>query len=173
MLFRSPSAVTTRESNTTIRINAMFELIYDDESFKADAPEEVVSDVLSYMEEKLHIDGSFSLSFVNVDTIRDLNREYRDKDEVTDILTFAQDDGEEFPDFAGEKEYGDVFINLDRMKENAAEFSSTVREELLRLCIHGMLHLTGHDHATNDFEKEEMLILQEKLLSQYLSQVNN
>ena len=168
-----PSAVTTRESNTTIRINAMFELIYDDESFKADAPEAVVSDVLSYMEEKLHIDGSFSLSFVNGDTIRDLNREYREKDEVTDILTFAQDDGEEFPDFAGEKEYGDVFINLDRMKENAAEFSSTLREELLRLCIHGMLHLTGHDHATNDFEKEEMLILQEKLLSQYLSQVNN
>ena len=125
------------------------------------------------MEEKLHIDGSFSLASVNGDTIRDLNREYREKDEVTDILTFAQDDGEEFPDFAGEKEYGDVFINLDRMKENAAEFSSTVREELLRLCIHGMLHLTGHDHATNDFEKEEMLILQEKLLSQYLSQVNN
>ena len=117
-----PSAVTTRESNTTIRINAMFELIYDDESFKADAPEAVVSDVLSYMEEKLHIDGSFSLSFVNGDTIRDLNREYREKDEVTDILTFAQDDGAAFHDFAGEKEYGEVFINLDRMKENDAEF---------------------------------------------------
>ncbi len=147
----------------------MFELIYDDDSFRTDAPEAEVSDILEYTEEKLQMNGSFSLSFVNSETIKNLNRDYRDKDEVTDILTFAQDDGEDFPCFADEKEYGDVFINLDRMKENAAEFGSSEREELFRLCIHGLMHLTGHDHETNDFDKEEMLIEQEKLLREYLS----
>lgn len=150
----------------------MFDLYYEDEEFKKDAPEDVVSNILKFGEEKLNMNGSFSLSFVDSIEIQNLNRDYRAKDEVTDILTFSQEDGEEFPSFAEEKEYGDVFINLDRMKENAHEFSSSEREELLRLCLHGLLHLTGHDHATNDFEKEEMLILQEELLSSYLKLQN-
>lgn len=146
----------------------MFEIYYEAEDFKLDAPEDVVTSILEYGEKKLNMNGNFSLSFVDSQEIQSLNRDYRAKDEVTDILTFSQEDGEEFPSFTDEKEYGDVFINLDRMKENAHEFSSSEREELLRLCLHGLLHLTGHDHATNDFEKEEMLILQEQLLASYL-----
>lgn len=146
----------------------MFDIYYESEDFKLDAPEDVVTSILEYGEKKLNMNGNFSLSFVDSQEIQSLNRDYRSKDEVTDILTFSQEDGEEFPYFTDEKEYGDVFINLDRMKENAHEFSSSEREELLRLCLHGLLHLTGHDHATNDFEKEEMLILQEQLLASYL-----
>ena len=146
----------------------MFDIYYESEDFKLDAPEDVVTAILEYGEKKLNMNGNFSLSFVDSQEIQSLNRDYRAKDEVTDILTFSQEDGEEFPSFTDEKEYGDVFINLDRMKENAHEFSSSEREELLRLCLHGLLHLTGHDHATNDFEKEEMLILQEQLLASYL-----
>ncbi|MDD7254924.1 rRNA maturation RNase YbeY [Bullifex porci] len=146
----------------------MFDIYYESEDFKLDAPEDVVTSILEYGEKKLNMNGNFSLSFVDSQEIQSLNRDYRAKDEVTDILTFSQEDGEEFPSFTDEKEYGDVFINLDRMKENAHEFSSSEREELLRLCLHGLLHLTGHDHATNDFEKEEMLILQEQLLASYL-----
>lgn len=146
----------------------MFDIYYESEDFKLDAPEDVVTSILEYGEKKLNMNGNFSLSFVDSQEIQSLNRDYRAKDEVTDILTFSQEDGVEFPSFTDEKEYGDVFINLDRMKENAHEFSSSEREELLRLCLHGLLHLTGHDHATNDFEKEEMLILQEQLLASYL-----
>ena len=146
----------------------MFDIYYESEDFKLDAPEDVVTSILEYGEKKLNMNGNFSLSFVDSQEIQSLNRDYRAKDEVTDILTFSQEDGEEFPSFTDEKEYGDVFINLDRMKENAHEFSSSEREELLRVCLHGLLHLTGHDHATNDFEKEEMLILQEQLLASYL-----
>ena len=146
----------------------MFDIYYESEDFKLDAPEDVVTSILEYGEKKLNMNGNFSLSFVDSQEIQSLNRDYRAKDEVTDILTFSQEDGEEFPSFTDEKEYGAVFINLDRMKENAHEFSSSEREELLRLCLHGLLHLTGHDHATNDFEKEEMLILQEQLLASYL-----
>ena len=147
----------------------MFELYYEDEEFKKDAPVDVVTSILNFGEKELNMNGSFSISFVDSIAIQALNRDYRAKDEVTDILTFSQDDGEEFPSFADEKEYGDVFINLDRMKENAQEFSASEREELLRLCLHGLLHLTGHDHQTNDFSKEEMLILQEEMLNKYLN----
>lgn len=152
----------------------MFDLFYDDESYKVDAPEEVVSAFLEKCAPLAGVDGSFSLTFVSPQTIRDLNREYRDKDEVTDILTFALDDDDEFPSFdfeteegedAPEKEYGDVFICLERMKENAHTFATSEREELLRLCLHGLLHLAGNDHETNDFSTEPMLIRQEELLN--------
>ena len=120
----------------------MFDIYYESEDFKLDAPEDVVTSILEYGEKKLNMNGNFSLSFVDSQEIQSLNRDYRAKDEVTDILTFSQEDGEEFPSFTDEKEYGDVFINLDRMKENAHEFSSS--------------------------EREEMLILQEQLLASYL-----
>ncbi|MBR1918463.1 MAG: rRNA maturation RNase YbeY [Spirochaetales bacterium] len=151
----------------------MFEIFYDDEEYRKDAPEEVVSAFLERCIPLVGIDGSFSLTFVSPETIRELNRDYRGKDEVTDILTFALDDDDEFPSFdfeeeeggSIEKEYGDVFICLERMKENAQTFGAGEREELLRLCLHGLLHLAGNDHDTNDFATEPMLIRQEEILN--------
>ncbi len=150
----------------------MFDLFYDDEAFKADAPEDVVTAFVSRCAPLAGVDGSFSLTFVSPETIRELNRDYREKDEVTDILTFAMDDDDEFPSFdfeegeeAIEKEYGDVFICLERMKENARTFGVSEREELFRLCLHGLLHLAGNDHQTNDFSTEPMLIRQEEILN--------
>ena len=113
------------------------------------------------------IDGSFSLTYVDDEEIHQLNKEYRDIDSPTDILTFAITDGEEFPVFPGEeKEYGDVFISIEAMKRNADEFGVTYAEELERLILHGLLHLSGMDHATNDFKTEPMLILQERILAE-------
>ncbi|MCR5732669.1 MAG: rRNA maturation RNase YbeY [Sphaerochaetaceae bacterium] len=148
----------------------MFDLFYDSEDFKKDAPEQVVEKFLAKCAPLAGVDGSFSLTFVSPETIKELNRDYRNKDEVTDILTFALEDDDEFPDFsfqedAPEKEYGDVFICLERMKENANTFGVSEREELLRLCLHGLLHLAGNDHKTNDFATEPMLIRQEEILN--------
>ncbi len=143
----------------------MFELIYDEEAFKVDAPEDVVSAFLEKAEKALEAEGVFTLSFVSPAEIQRLNREYRSKDEVTDVLTFAMSDGEEFPAFPGEeKELGDVFICLERMKDNAKEFGVSEEEELKRLCLHGLMHLLGYDHESNDFTLEPMLIKQEEIL---------
>ena len=109
--------------------------------------------------------GDFSLHFVSDEEIRELNRDYRGKDEPTDILTFALSDGEAFPTFEGEeRELGDIFISLESMRRNAAAFSVPEEEELKRLLIHGTLHLLGFDHATNDFASEPMLIRQEEMM---------
>ena len=79
----------------------MFDIYYGSEDFKLDAPEDVVTSILEYGEKKLNMNGNFSLSFVDSQEIQSLNRDYRAKDEVTDILTFSQEDGEEFPSFTG------------------------------------------------------------------------
>ena len=119
--------------------------------------------ILSYLGE----DGDFSLHFITDSEIQALNRDYREKDEPTDILTFAINDGEAFPQAEGEeKELGDVFISLDSMARNADALSVPRQEELRRLLVHGILHLRGMDHATNDFASEPMLIEQERIMKE-------
>ena len=121
----------------------------------------IVDRILSY----LGAEGDFSIHFVTDSEIRSLNNDYRSRDEATDILTFALSDGEAFPEVEGEeKELGDIFISLESMKRNAEAFSVPEDEELHRLLIHGILHLLGYDHATNDFQSEPMLIRQEEMM---------
>ena len=99
-----------------------------------------------------------SLFFCSDSAIKKLNKQYRNLDESTDVLSFVM--GET----AGERYIpGDIVISPEKAKENADIFGVTPMEELHRLIIHGILHLTGMDHATNDPD-EPMLRLQEKLL---------
>ena len=99
-------------------------------------------------------------------TIKDLNRQYRNKNEPTDILSFNL--GETVKN--GKKEVflpGDIVISLETLRENAQYFQISEDEELRRLIIHGILHLDGMDHngAVCDTEKNEpMLVLQEEIL---------
>jgi probable rRNA maturation factor len=95
--------------------------------------------------------------------IRSLNSRYRGKDEATDVLSF--DMGETVEE-EGELRYlcGDIVISLPVLEENARYFETAEDEELRRLLIHGILHLDGMDHETND-GTEPMLCLQEKILT--------
>ncbi len=123
--------------------------------------EEWVDGILAFLGET----GDFSLHFISDEEMRALNNEYRSKDEPTDILTFAINDGEEFPAFdEEEKELGDVFISTESMERNAASLGVDREEELRRLLVHGILHLRGMDHSTNDFDKEPMLLEQERIM---------
>ena len=130
---------------------------------------ETLDKILSYLDEN----RDFSLSFIDDVEMRDLNFEYRGIDSPTDILTFAINDGEEFPIVFEEdgfedleEEMGDVFISLESMHRNAVEFGVSDAEELKRLLVHGVLHLRGLDHATNDFTSEPMLIEQERIMAE-------
>jgi probable rRNA maturation factor len=95
--------------------------------------------------------------------IRGLNRQYRDKDEPTDVLSFEQ--GESYRDPSGAERYlaGDIVISLDSLKRNADENGVPREEELRRLIVHGVLHLSGMDHEDND-PSRPMLVFQEELL---------
>ena len=129
----------------------------------------ILKKIVAYYGEK----RDFSVTFVTDNEIQELNREYREIDAPTDILTFRLDDAPSFPisfeeedvDFLNNEEMGDIFISLDTMSRNAEEFGVKNEEELSRLLLHGILHLRGLDHKTNDFEKEEMLKEQEEVLT--------
>jgi probable rRNA maturation factor len=92
--------------------------------------------------------------------IKNLNARYRGRDEPTDILSFSP--GPAFPG-ARRSGGGDIVISLDTLAENARYFGVSPDEELRRLLIHGILHLDGMDHESNE-KTEPMLRLQEEIL---------
>ena len=118
---------------------------------------------------ELGFDGEeVSVLFCNDEYIKELNREYRNIDAPTDVLSFESD--EEYEDEEGQwKCVGDVAISLDTLPVNAEYFSEDKNSELKRLLVHGLLHLNGMDHGEEHIEKgrepqSQMLILQEKIL---------
>jgi len=90
--------------------------------------------------------SSISLTLVDDETIRELNREHRGKDKPTDVLSFPLFDGEEDPQSGVERMLGDVVISIDTARRQAQAYDATLERELQRLLIHGVLHVLGHDH---------------------------
>lgn len=104
---------------------------------------------------------SATIVFVSDLRMRGLNREFRGKDATTDVLSFpfASDD------FGGQSEHlGDVVISMEQAARQAKENGLTLGEELRQLILHGILHLCGHDHETDEGEMNRLeLKLRRKL----------
>ena len=140
-----------------------------------DSPE-WISKIEPYMlqiAEETGFDGEeVSVLFCCDDFIRNLNKQYREIDSATDVLSF--EDGTEYTDEDGESwvSAGDIIVSLDTLPKNAEYFGVSQNEELKRLLLHGFLHLNGFDHGDEHVEsgKEpecEMLLLQEKTLKKF------
>ena len=113
------------------------------------------------------VDGEraeISLTLVSLEEIRELNRDYRDVDRETDVLSFPQFECvEDMPEF-GELCLGDVVICLDKVEEQAKEFGHSFERELIYLFVHSLLHLLGYDHMEED-EKQEMRQREEQVMT--------
>ena len=108
--------------------------------------------------------AEISLTLVSLEEIRELNRDYRDVDRETDVLSFPQFESvENMPEF-GELCLGDVVICLDKVEEQAKEFGHSFERELIYLFVHSLLHLLGYDHMEED-EKQEMRQREEAVMS--------
>lgn len=95
--------------------------------------------------------------------IRELNRNYKGKDEPTDVLSFPQA-GFDFKSSRNKKHYaGDIIISVESLAKNSGEFNVDINEEFSRLLIHGILHLKGYIHEDNS-PQQDMLKLQEDLI---------
>lgn len=91
---------------------------------------------------------SFTVAFVSDKKMRELNFEYREKDKTTDVLSFPFEP-DEF-DFSDEETLGDIIISAEQAARQAAENNLTLDREIKQLILHGILHLCGYDHETDD-----------------------
>jgi probable rRNA maturation factor len=125
------------------------------------AVEEVLLSILSALASESLPESvtELSVSFVSDDEMQQLNSQYRGKDRTTDVLSFSQLEGEE--DFFGVPTVlGDLVVSLDTCKAQAVEYGVTEEQELLRLLIHGVLHLMGYDHE--NVPESEVIRMQTK-----------
>ena len=107
--------------------------------------QDISSAVLRYLE---LLDAELSIVLCDDATIHPLNRDYRGKDKPTDVLSFAQREG----DFAFLEDnlLGDVIISMETTRRQADERGHSVETELRVLLVHGILHLLGYDHIEDD-----------------------
>ena len=107
------------------------------------------------------------LNIVIVDNkrIREINKEYRNKDAVTDVISFAFEEVQDVK-YDNVRFLGEIYISYERCKEQASEFGHSVRREFSYLAVHGLLHLLGYDHMNED-DKKVMRALEEEILNEY------
>ena len=108
----------------------------------------------------------FSVIITDNKSIRDMNRDYRGIDKETDVISFALEDEKDENAFLDERLLGDIYISIDKAKEQAKEYGHSLTRELSFLAVHGLLHLLGYDHMTEEDEKimfgKQELILGER-----------
>jgi len=105
-----------------------------------------------------------SVSFVDVDKIHELNKDFRNIDRPTDVISFAfLDDTKEVIKGDVPIDLGEIYICYDVALANAKSYGNTINRELSFLFVHGLLHLFGYNHLTKE-EEEVMFLLQEKIL---------
>ncbi len=106
-----------------------------------------------------------SLLFTGNDEIQVINREYRDKDQPTDVISFAYHETEDF-DIGPYDTLGDIVISLERVVEQAKEYNHSPKREFFYVLTHGILHLLGYDHIEEE-ERKEMRAKEEEILGSF------
>ena len=124
------------------------------------------------LQERKHANWELSVLFCSDTYMQQLNKQYREKDSSTDVLSFEQ--GEEYVDDDGNIIFtaGDIVISEAFLYENAKTFDVSPNEELKRLLVHGILHLEGYDHGDSHIgdeinEPNEMFEIQENLIKTF------
>ncbi len=129
-----------------------------------------VDDIIAVLEmgcnEENLLDVSFNIIIVDNEYIHKINKEYRNIDRETDVITFALEDDDTVILPGDERILGDIYISIDKVKSQAKEYGHSERRELLFLAVHGFYHLLGYDHNTEE-EERIMFDKQEKVLSEY------
>ncbi|UZJ80606.1 rRNA maturation RNase YbeY [Fictibacillus sp. KU28468] len=111
-----------------------------------------------------------SVTFVTNERIHEINKQYRDKDTPTDVISFAMEEmGEGELEITGDdlpRILGDIIISAEIAKNQAEEYGHSFLRELGFLTVHGFLHLLGYDHL-NEQEEKKMFSRQDEILNEY------
>ena len=133
-----------------------------------DIPElDLVKKVLEFgmKKEKLN-NTSFNVIIVDNNYIHELNKNYRNIDRETDVITFALEDEDSVKLPGDMRILGDIYISIDKARSQAIEYGHSFEREICFLAVHGFYHLLGYDHM-NEEEEKVMFGKQEEVLSEY------
>lgn len=160
----------------------MYVEMIDETGQVSEAIKKQTLDLLQFAAEKTGKDNKeMAVTFVTNERSHELNLEYRDTDRSTDVisleykpessLSFSEEDLEENPELAEmldefDAYIGELFISVDKAREQAEEYGHSFEREMGFLAVHGFLHINGYDHYTPEEEKE-MFTLQEEILTAY------
>lgn len=112
-------------------------------------------------------DVRVSITFTDNEGIRQLNKEYRNKDAATDVLSFPmytwEDDDQPEADMA--VELGDIVLSLEKADAQAKEYGHSFQRETAFLTVHSVLHLLGYDHERSEEEEKDMFRRQEEIMT--------
>ena len=142
----------------------MKDYIFNTTDEKIDTSE--LCEVLEFACKHLNIENPLlNIVIVDNDRIREINKEYRNKDAVTDVISFAFEEVKDV-DYGNVRFLGEIYISYERCKEQASEFGHSIRREFSYLAVHGLLHLLGYDHIKEE-DKKIMRALEEEILDEY------
>ena len=125
-----------------------------------------VDSVIKFACKHLNIENPLlNIVIVDNEKIREINKEYRNKDAVTDVISFAFEEVKDV-NYEDVRFLGEIYISYERCKEQAKDYGHSVRREFCYLAVHGLLHLLGYDHMTEE-DKKVMRALEEEILNEY------
>ena len=127
---------------------------------------DILNSYVKYVCDKLDLDKcEFNIIIVDNKKIHQINREYRNVDRETDVISFAMEDNMDikYEDF---RLLGDIYISIDKCYSQAEEYGHSKVREICFLATHGILHLLGYDHMNED-DEVKMFSLQNELLDGY------
>ncbi len=139
-------------------------IIYLTDEMDTNFDVEFFTTIKSAVEAELKLNSEnveLSILLTDDESIQALNAQYREKDKPTDVLSFEMDD---------DVMIGDIVISIDTATKQANDADIALEREIAFLFIHGLLHLLGYDHETNETDEKVMFELQEKILK---SLINN
>ena len=147
------------------------EIFYSNEQDKLTPPDDIEQLIemctrAALDEEGIEDDAQVSVTLVDNDAIREINRDHRDIDRATDVLSFPLGDEDSFdtdPE-TGAILLGDIVISLERAQEQAREFGHSFRREVAFLITHSLFHLLGYDHVDSEEDEKLMFGKQDKVL---------
>lgn len=125
-----------------------------------------VDKVIRFACKKLKVKNPL-LNIVIVDNnkIQEINKLYRDKDAVTDVISFAFEEVDNIK-YNNVRFLGEIYISYEKCVSQAAEYNHSIKRELCYLAVHGLLHLLGYDHM-NEEDKKIMRTEEEAILNEY------
>lgn len=124
-----------------------------------------LNELFAFATKKENLDNvSFSIIFVDNRTIHEINKTYRNIDRPTDVISFALEDNMDIKTEI--RLLGDIYISIDKAKEQSTEYNHSLKREICFLAVHGFYHLLGYDHMTLE-DENIMFKKQDEILDEF------